>query len=225
MIVRRRRGGEKKTPDLSIQVLHDKEEHVYANLSMDKHEPRSETEIQLDQLLENYDMMISSDRAKFSEEFEGFCKPKKYIATQGPLPSTMDDFWRMIAERKVICIVMLTKCFENGKQITTHMFHFVNWSDRGAPVATSNLIRFHNSVSTHKTTAPIVVHCSAGARRTGAFIAFDMLLEESRALRSVDVYNCVLKRREQRVDMVQSCDQYILVHKLLLEIICTVILI
>nr|XP_039259553.1 receptor-type tyrosine-protein phosphatase delta-like [Styela clava] len=334
MIIRRRRGGEKKTPNLSMQVLHDEEEHVYANLSMDKHEPRSETEIQLDQLLENYNMMISSDRAKFREEFEdlkekakrldyateigaavslkkknryknilpcgfpyllfyymiqyfhfhrdnsrvvlsgegdsnyinacyihGFSKPKKYIATQGPLPSTMDDFWRMIAERKVTCIVMLTKCIENGKkkcekywpdqgiankygevevenleevtyggfkvrklkvisntqQITTHMFHFVNWPDHGAPVTTSNLIRFHNSVSAHETNAPIVVHCSAGAGRTGAFIAFDMLLEESRALRSVDVYNCVLKMREQRVDMVQSCDQYILVHKLLLE--------
>ena len=85
-----------------------------------------------------------------------------------------------------------------------------------------------------------IILFSAGAGRTGALIAYDILLEEAASLSSIDVYNRVLKMRQQRVDMVQTSvrhfcrttyytskrknelfeciqDQYILVHKLVLE--------
>ena len=31
----------------------------------------------------------------------------------GPLPNTLDDFWRMIWENRLPTIIMLTKCFED----------------------------------------------------------------------------------------------------------------
>ncbi len=31
----------------------------------------------------------------------------------GPLPNTLEDFWKMIMEHKLRTIVMLTKCFED----------------------------------------------------------------------------------------------------------------
>jgi protein tyrosine phosphatase len=54
--------------------------------------------------------------------FKGYKKPKAYIATQGPKPQTVDDFWRMIAQEKVTLIVMVANVNEDGKvSIETHI--------------------------------------------------------------------------------------------------------
>ncbi|CED83806.1 Protein tyrosine phosphatase [Phaffia rhodozyma] len=50
---------------------------------------------------------------------------KKYIATQGPLPSTYQDFWTLCWEQNVRVIVMLTKQHEGG-QVKCGDY----WSDR-----------------------------------------------------------------------------------------------
>ncbi|VDM37184.1 unnamed protein product [Toxocara canis] len=54
---------------------------------------------------------------------DGYDKPKKYIAAQGPIgynetnqgkrESTVEDFYIMLWEQRVHCIVMLTECVEN----------------------------------------------------------------------------------------------------------------
>lgn len=45
----------------------------------------------------------------------GYKSQREYIATQGPIPGTIDDFWRMIWEQNVSIIVMLTLCKEEGR--------------------------------------------------------------------------------------------------------------
>ncbi|XP_078723776.1 receptor-type tyrosine-protein phosphatase delta-like isoform X6 [Lampetra fluviatilis] len=47
---------------------------------------------------------------------DGYRQQGAYIATQGPLPETTEDFWRMLWEQNSTIVVMLTKLREMGRE-------------------------------------------------------------------------------------------------------------
>ncbi|XP_075688766.1 receptor-type tyrosine-protein phosphatase F isoform X10 [Rhinoderma darwinii] len=46
---------------------------------------------------------------------DGYRKQNAYIATQGPLPETLSDFWRMVWEQRTTTIVMMTRLEEKSR--------------------------------------------------------------------------------------------------------------
>ncbi|XP_031756792.1 receptor-type tyrosine-protein phosphatase F isoform X12 [Xenopus tropicalis] len=46
---------------------------------------------------------------------DGYRKQNAYIATQGPLPETITDFWRMVWEQRTATIVMMTRLEEKSR--------------------------------------------------------------------------------------------------------------
>ncbi|XP_019201420.1 receptor-type tyrosine-protein phosphatase S isoform X13 [Oreochromis niloticus] len=46
---------------------------------------------------------------------DGYRKQNAYIATQGPLPETFGDFWRMVWEQRAATIVMMTRLEEKSR--------------------------------------------------------------------------------------------------------------
>uniref|UniRef100_A0A8K9V1L6 protein-tyrosine-phosphatase n=1 Tax=Oncorhynchus mykiss TaxID=8022 RepID=A0A8K9V1L6_ONCMY len=98
-------------------------------------------------------------------------------------------------------------------------FHFTGWPDHGVPYHATGLLGFVRRVKskTPANAGPMVVHCSAGAGRTGCFIVIDIMLDMAEREGVVDIYNCVRELRSRRVNMVQTEEQYVFIHDAILE--------
>jgi len=57
---------------------------------------------------------------------DGYRRPSAYVATQGPLPETFADFWRMVWEQRSAVVVMMTKLEERNRVIPQNTTLFIN---------------------------------------------------------------------------------------------------
>ncbi|XP_059028387.1 receptor-type tyrosine-protein phosphatase N2 isoform X2 [Mustela lutreola] len=92
-------------------------------------------------LLKSENSHSNSDYINASPIMDHDPRNPAYIATQGPLPATVADFWQMVWESGCVVIVMLTPLSENGVR---QCYHY--WPDEG-----SNLYHVYevNLVSEH----------------------------------------------------------------------------
>lgn len=194
---------------------------------------------------------------------DGYKKVGRYIASQGPINATLDDFWRCVWQYHVQQIVMLTNLEESGKAkcdkywpeksqyygmvkvtlqktelfadytiryfqlkkdnetMQTTQYHFLSWPDHMVPLYACTLISFVNSIRSapayKDSDDPMIVHCSAGIGRTGAFIMIDSMLLMAENEKRIDIWAHFCRIRTQRINMVEKYAQYRFVYQVLLE--------
>lgn len=193
---------------------------------------------------------------------KGASNSMEYIASQGPLPNTVVDFWRMIWEceikivimacneresgkqkcecywpeeekenygnifveilkTQIICPDFLVRTFKavnNNKERLIYQFHYTTWPDHGVPESVEPILQLIQLVRKFQTSeaVPILVHCSAGCGRTGTICSIDYvwrLMKMGKLTESFNLFEIISKMRKQRIAMVQTKEQYILVHR------------
>ncbi|XP_015755647.1 PREDICTED: receptor-type tyrosine-protein phosphatase delta-like [Acropora digitifera] len=126
------------------------------------------------------------------------------------------------ADYAIRTFILQKKGTQERRQV--QQFHFLVWPDKGVPRHATAVLALRRKVRTSHNSNnknPLVVHCSAGVGRTGAFIVIDAMLESIEKKKVADVFNYVKLLRVNRISMVQTEEQYAFIHMALLEsVIC-----
>lgn len=98
-------------------------------------------------------------------------------------------------------------------------FHFTAWPDHGVPAHPLSLVQMIELAKAHapSSKAPLLLHCSAGVGRTGTIVLMELALDMARAEKRVDVMGLLYKLRQQRINLVETVEQYEFVHEALVE--------
>ncbi|XP_054744529.1 receptor-type tyrosine-protein phosphatase-like N, partial [Anastrepha obliqua] len=94
---------------------------------------------------------------------------------------------------------------------TVTQFHFLSWPQGGVPTQAKALLDFRRKVnkSYRGRSCPIVVHGSAGAGRTGAYILLDLVLGRmNKGAREIDIAATLEHLRDQRAGLVATRQQF-----------------
>ncbi|KAM5124999.1 tyrosine-protein phosphatase non-receptor type 23-like, partial [Mantella aurantiaca] len=114
-----------------------------------------------------------------------------------------------VADTHVERVISLQYKDQSLKRSIIHL-QFTSWPELGLPDSKGNLLRFIQDVHKHylhqrPLHMPIVVHCSSGVGRTGAFCLLYAAMQEVEAGNGIpDLAQLVKKMRQQRKHMLQE---------------------
>ncbi|GBM96548.1 Tyrosine-protein phosphatase non-receptor type 12 [Araneus ventricosus] len=257
---------EKKLKALTEELKHDKDYATSEGLKeVNRRKNRYKDILPYDYtrvILSEYPGVPGSDYIN-ANYIKGASGSLAYIASQGPLPNTVVDFWRMIWECEVQVIVMacneqesgkykcecywptddekkqygninvefvkwrqvcpdflvrtLKACWENEERVICQ-FHYTTWPDHGVPNSVQPILELVRLIRDCQASeaVPVLVHCSAGCGRTGTICAIDYvwgLMRMGKLTKNFNLFNVIADMRRQRIAMVQTKEQYVLVHK------------
>ncbi|XP_060603459.1 receptor-type tyrosine-protein phosphatase mu-like [Ruditapes philippinarum] len=119
------------------------------------------------------------------------------------------------------CFTVRIFSVEKTEKRILYQMHFTAWPDKSTPRDVHGMIEFWEKLTRipRFELGPILVHCSAGVGRTGTFLALDILANEGVAEGTVDIFACVRNLREDRVNLVQTVEQYKFLHEALVHLL------
>nr|WNS50092.1 receptor-type tyrosine-protein phosphatase-like protein [Halisarca dujardinii] len=109
----------------------------------------------------------------------------------------------------------VTKTSEKSSPLKVKQFLYTAWPDHGVPQYSSSMVKFimeQIRPEVQNSSAPIIVHCSAGAGRTGTLIAIDTTIDRLEEEEDINIFECVELMRARRTQMVQNVNQYMYIH-------------
>ncbi|EDQ91609.1 uncharacterized protein MONBRDRAFT_2175, partial [Monosiga brevicollis MX1] len=130
---------------------------------------------------------------------DGYNQPKEFIATQGPKPETVDDFWRMVWEYRSEVVVMMTGIREGGR-IKCHRY----WPEHTeAPLDTQNFqisIASTENMKHYILTKLTLEHRASGATRAVSHFWFTNWPDHGVPHETWEVIDLVKAVRRARTD-------------------------
>ncbi|CCV00578.1 unnamed protein product [Malassezia sympodialis ATCC 42132] len=160
-----------------------------------------------------------------SKELQSFNKPT----------DAMDNAADVIVIQRTLQVCNLTEPDTPPRHITH--YQYMAWPDHSVPDSPIDLLALKKRVDEKRSdhSDPIVVHCSAGIGRTGAYIMIDAVSSFLRHVRSSLackgehsvipsrhecwdspkdlIYEATMVMREQRMSMIETVRQYVFVYK------------
>ena len=96
---------------------------------------------------------------------------------------------------------------QRGPCLEVKHFLYTAWPDHGVPqysISIHRFIRQHVRPVHNDSSAPLIVHCSAGAGRTGTYMAIDTMMYQLEDRQNANIFEYVERMRTRRTQMVQN---------------------
>uniref|UniRef100_A0A8C1N338 Tyrosine-protein phosphatase non-receptor type 23 n=1 Tax=Cyprinus carpio TaxID=7962 RepID=A0A8C1N338_CYPCA len=166
-------------------------------------------------------MLVSELELEKQKVLQYFPSERGQKFAQGPITLTLTT--QKSTPTHIERMIGLQYRDQSLKRTVAHL-QFTSWPELGLPESKSNLIQFIQEVHGHYLLqrplhTPVVVHCSSGVGRTGAFCLLYAALQEIEAGNGIpDLIQLVRKMRQQRKNMLQEklhlkfCYEAILKH-------------
>uniref|UniRef100_A0A914VYM6 Uncharacterized protein n=1 Tax=Plectus sambesii TaxID=2011161 RepID=A0A914VYM6_9BILA len=129
----------------------------------------------------------------------------------------------------VIRTIRLTRISSDGGQDESRIikhFHFTEWELDSFPYISAFIElrrRVRQFIEKNPSEGPLIVHCSNGAGRSGAFLAVDANLQLLKRDNQIDVYDYCRQLNNARQGLVESVEQYQFIYDVLAEaVLCNV---
>ncbi|XP_067304426.1 tyrosine-protein phosphatase non-receptor type 23 isoform X2 [Pseudorasbora parva] len=152
-------------------------------------------------------MLVSEQELEKQKVLRYFPSERGQQLAQGPITLTLTT--QKSTPTHIERMIGLQYRDQSLKRTVVHL-QFTSWPELGLPESKSNLIGFIQEVHGHYLLqrplhTPVVVHCSSGVGRTGAFCLLYAALQEIEAGNGIpDLIQLVRKMRQQRKNMLQE---------------------